>query len=750
MIISTTKSDTMLKRSVGRNKTSIIAIDKMIEQFSLDPTVTNPVRDAYVITNEDISASRLKQKFESALATKHPAVKIVFINKGSKPVYQNGFPGIDAVLQKPKPDDIVQAISAVMSSNTIADAAVPEAQQTLDIPEFDPTNIRRQRGDRVVATYNMKDDEGPAVDDHNQTMGVAFDFTDGGAQSQPIGGEGDLLDNGSFNTPMQPNYFTLAGVGVVTTYEDGSFLAENGIVYDRDGNPVPTSEPFFENIGEGQPPVAEPVTEEYMRDSELAARIREAGTVADVSQLVRNMEASTLLKDLYETNSTYAGIEEKLKSLNDTIYMILADNNIKSLDEKLSKIRAILHDKAFFSSKGDTLIEQRLEEVVETICSQTSALLQSRLNEIDEAIKRVTTLGESSTSNARLTGLNEERANIIIELRTLEMEINNIFKSVDTLIISTATDLAEKSDNVTGNDMINMHLKARGTMIVSNETIDAIRAAMELASDKVPDTFKEMKIKVVALIKVLSKLFDLDQEIIAAQQAQINFLKAHNVEDSIIAETILKKALRVYVGEEDTGRSIIPYLISRYKSRQNANVLCVDLTGGAKYSKYGILYQNIDTYLTELNQREFLLVAGRVDNTVEAAQRIVTALIKAADYYRVINVVLNPEQRELFETIAQDVLSVNFIMDTNPGKVERMRDVIARCTMNNVGRRVIINKCDVPVRAIISKLGLDDQIDFQICVVPTVPVIVDAGLNGYDPYGVSSVDLVMEEVVKHA
>ena len=196
--------------------------------------------------------------------------------------------------------------------------------------------------------------------------------------------------------------------------------------------------------------------------------------------------------------------------------------------------------------------------------------------------------------------------------------------------------------------------------------------------------------------------------------------------------------------------TIIPYLISKYKSRQNANVLLIDLTGCNKYADYGIKYTDIDTYLAEMNQQEFMLVAGTIDNSVAAAQRIVTTLLHAADYYRVINVVLNVEQQELFQTIAQDVLSVNFITDTNAANVKKMRDVIEQCTVRNVGRRVIVNKCDIPVRAIVSKLGLDDQIDFQLCTIKHLPVVIDASLNGYDPYGVSSVDLEMEEVIKHA
>lgn len=668
MIIVTSKSDTMMKKVFSRDDVSIIAIDRMIEQFSLDPTMANPVRQCYIVTNEDISASKTKTQFESAAACKHPNTKIIFINKSSRPIYAQGLPGVDAVLQKPKSNDIQRAVSAVCSNDVISQVVEQDLGAPV-IPEYEPPKP--------------------------QTAPGMFDES--------------MLED----TPVEPPV---------------------------DLPPVP------------EPPVYEPETPVVTEDkgSGIVDRIRSAGTVADVSTLMREIQASELIKDLIDSNTTYAGIEEKLKSINDTIFTILSDTRIKSLDEKLSKVHAILHDKAFFSAKGNTLIEQRLEEVIDTICVQTSSLLQQRLNEIDTAIRKVESQKDFDVNHARLSGLNEERANIIMELRTMQVEIDDIFKSTDRLTIGTATYIAEGSDNITGNEMINMHLKARGAQVISDDTVSAVRAALDLASSKVPDTFKEMKIKIISEIKLMGKLFDLDSEIIAAQQAQINFLKAHNVEDSVVADTILKKALRVYVGDEFTGRSIIPYLISRYKSRQNANVLCIDLTGSSKYHQYGIQYTGLDTYMVEQNQKEFMLVAGSVENSVAAAQRIVSTLLRAADYYRVINVVMSTEQRELFSTISQDVLSVNFIVDTNVNRIDKMRDVIQECTVENVGRRVIVNRCDIPVRSIVSRLGLDDSIDFQICTIPTIPVVSDASINGFNPYGVSSVDLIMEDVVKHA
>lgn len=677
MIVSTRTSDTMLKRAFDKQKTVIISIEKMLDQLMLDPTIEG--RECYVVTNEDISAARMRTKFEQAAASKHPAVKIIFINKSSKAIYPNGLQGVDAILQKPKANDLQRTVSAVIGNNPaeIAASNINPMTAIQDIPEYVPP----------VSTA--------------------------GTISPGLGFDESMLGGSEPDAPAEPE-----------PVEE-----------------IPTP-PYVPPMQDTPAPEA--------RDSELIDRVRTAGSVADMSVLMRELTASSLIKDMIETNSTYAGIEEKLKSLNDTIFMVLNDKNIHTLDEKLSKIHAILHDKAFFSSKGDTLLEQRLEEVIDMICSRTSELLQSRLNEIDTAIRYVDTAKEHDTANARLSGLNEERANLIVELRTLEVEIMDIFRASDTLVVGVATKIAENNSTISGNERIDSNIIAHGKNIISDETLTAVRAAIDLSTDKIPPVFYEMKNKIVSLIRLMSKVLDLDSEIIAAQQVAINLLKANNIEDTVVAKTLLKKSLRVFIGEESTGRSIIPYLISAYKSRQNANVLCIDLTGEGKYHQYGIQYSSLDHFLIEQNQKEFMLVSGKADNTVSFAQSVVTALLKAADYYRVINVVMSTEQKELFQTLAQDVLSVNFIVDTNVPRVERMRNVINECSFENVAQRVIINRCDIPVRKVVSRLGLDDRIDFQMVQIPSIPAIADACMNGNNPYGVSAVDLIMEEVIRHA
>ena len=259
-----------------------------------------------------------------------------------------------------------------------------------------------------------------------------------------------------------------------------------------------------------------------------------------------------------------------------------------------------------------------------------------------------------------------------------------------------------------------------------------------------------MRNDIVTMQTLLGKLFDADKEVIAAQQYIINFMQSNNIENTVTAQSLLKKSLRVFIGADGTGKTIVPYLLSRYRSRQNANVLLLDLSGSSKYDSYGIRYRKVDQYFTDLNEEQFCLVAGSIDNTVANAQRVVTTLLKAADYYRVINVVLTPDQRELFETISKDVLCVNFLIDTIPEHIEKCKSIIDTTDWTNIAKRIIVNKCDVMLAPIIRKLGLEESMDYQICTLKSVPVLTDACLNGYNPYGISSVDLAFEELTRYA
>lgn len=741
MIIATSKSDTMLKKAVGKGQTSIISIQKMLDQFALDPTITEPKRDAYIVTNEDISAARLRQYFEQALLTKHPNTRVIFINKTSKPMYPNGLPGCNVILQKPKPQDIAQSISSVIDMALTREAATqyqggPGVYDAADnIPTQNPTENESGTNNKTGSTIpeyapKMTND----FNEHNETAATlspeaqALQVEQKRVQlTTPTGDVIEAIQTTTANGEV--NYTDLLGTPIDAT---GMPISELPI-----GNNAPAPELRMD---------VEPV----IRDSELVKRIKRTDTVSDISVVTREMTSAALIKDLINSNSTYAGIEDKLQVIKDAIFEIFRDNRIPTLEVKLSRVHAMLHDKAFYSEKGDTLIEQRFVEIIDAICIKTVELFEKRTNEIDTAIRQSYLQKDFENMDPRLASLTEDTKYTGIEIMNLITDIQEIHKSIDSFAFDVAGSVKEEVDSITGNVHLDAHIKARQTNVISQKTINVIKSIIRITTEKASDQFNELQLKGYALLDLYHEyLKKLDKEA-EARDEYFMYLKEKRVEDTVEANTLLKKSLRVFIGCEDSGRTIIPYLMSRYKSNQNANVLLLDLTGTGKYDNYGIQYQNLDTYLAELNQRPFHAVAGKLENSIQAAQRIVTALLKAADYYRVINVVLTPEQRELLETIAQDTLIINYLVNTNVRNIDKMKEVIERSQFENVARCIIVNSCDIPIHSIAKRIGVYDRLDYRICSIPTISELADASLNCYNPYGISSVEFAMEEVLKHA
>lgn len=499
------------------------------------------------------------------------------------------------------------------------------------------------------------------------------------------------------------------------------------------------------------PPVEEvkPEPAPVNKESELVQRIKEAGSILETSQISREIKATTLVKELIEENKTYADIEDKIAMLNIQIHDIMNDPNIPSIEEKLTKVRALTQDRSAWSSKTDSILEQRLEEIISAITTTTAKHVEARLAEIDNAIEHIHKQEQIANQNTRLGGLTEERSNVILELRTLEAEVNRIYKSCDELTTDTVMKISKDNGNSTGSEFVDMHLRARGSNIISEESLTAIRAAIEMSATETPEQFKALKRSVIEMQKKLVQLYDLDAETIAAYQATIDYMKMNRIEDSVVAETLLKKSLRMFIGNEGNGRSIIPYLLSYYKSKQNANVLLFDITGQGKYSDYGITTISIDDYINNPIQSEFVVVSGDAMDTAETAERLLKTLIKSADYYRVINIVARPDQRGIINAIAPDILCINFITSSAKAELANTREYFKEFTFENVAKRLLINKCDVETAPIIKFMGLEDSLDYAINTIPTIKEITDASLKCYNPYGCSNVALLIQETLKY-
>lgn len=496
------------------------------------------------------------------------------------------------------------------------------------------------------------------------------------------------------------------------------------------------------------PTIIEPEKEmaATIEEPDLVRRIRSAGSVADIVTLSREISAEELLKGLAKENASYEVIEHKLQSIKEDINEVMITRSL-SLEEKYDKIRSIVYSKKHFTQKSNTLIERYVTEIIESMAKNAAELLTSRLSEIDNSIKLSVRHGNGTQNFGRLTGINEERSNIIMELYTLKAELQEIATRTADALHTLTADVASKNQELTGNPLIDSNLTAHGAYVLDGESITILRSLLETA-DRTTDEFKESVHCVTALMETFSRLMETDKEQIAAINEVVKYIQANNLEDTIVANTLLKKSLRVFIGPEGVGRTILPYMLSKNKSRQNYNVLLIDLTGTTKYDDYDIEYKDLDDYRVNRYEKDFVVVKGTC-TSVESAQNLIAVLTRAADFYRVINVVLPLGNMDVVDVISHDVLAINYITNTKKRNMEIVKKLMADTVYENVAKRLIVNDSSLTLTDSAMYFGLLDKFDYQILSLPHIEQVEVCSLNKIDPLTISYVCEQLVEVNKY-
>lgn len=801
MICSTSTANALLRKVAGRNKTVVCSFNKMIEQFAVDPTVMSPPRELYVVTNDDITTTKLKAAFEEAAATKHVNTKIIFVNKGKKEFYQNGCPGVDAVFQGTKTDELLKVIGDVLR------AGVAEADQIeIGAAPIDKVHVQKQTTYKLPRERAKKPEQRRKGTIGTSVTGMPIVMVEGrqlfisqatdpqtgvpveppryyavssDGQYMPTYYNGEPIETDEFGNIMDP-FICLDETGAPMCDEDGyvtmdeeamakeeeqqrekeASTAEDVLVsntsgiktYDEVEKATSTDSDLGVDLGVKEStgfgtPTPTPVQTTDIK-SNIISRVEDYEKVSDLSLLMREMNASAVIKDLIKTNSTYYGIEEKLKSLQDAIFVIMNDRSYSTMNEKYSKIIALLHDKNFCNAAGNTMIEQLTTEIVTMVVRKAMDYSDKRINEINDAIKRTSAEEFVQNQPAKLAALTDERTSIIVELMNLECDVKELQFNTDGFIKDVGDNISKRIDINSGNEDFDTWVKARGATVSDAASLTAIGNLLQL-SVEVPEQLDTINTKIKSAQLLLRKLLQIEAETHDAMKVWIEKLRNRGIEGKIEAQTLLKKSLNVFVGTDNVGKTIIPYLFAKYQSKQNCHVLLVNISKNSKFEQYNIKPVDYDEFATSPILDDFVVVKGDIPDEVAAGQQFIATLTRAADYYKYIYIVMDDNQVQLFNLIAPDVFSVNYLVDTNPVHLEKTRIFIDSVNLENVGERIFINRCNVNLKPILDRLGKTDSYDYQICMVPDIPEITDGSLSGFDPYGISSVTITFEELHRH-
>lgn len=683
MILCTKNSDALVRSAVNKdqkNAVSIIKFIDLLDKMMIDPATGPQKIDAFIITNVDIKNKRDMDDLLDTLEQKHPAAKVIFINKTGKPSeIDNNTPGIDYYFIKPKPlqlRDAIYAVAAKLTEKPIVESASEQAANLK--PAEQNIDVMSMLGASEAGADAFEDEE------HNEdaASGLSSDEFD------------DIVK----------------GIGIEDTTDNDMSMTQS--------------------------------------ESELKKRIMSTRSVGDLAGLMRESNAEEMLKQLAKENQNYGVLETKVRTLRDRVNDIMYSNSGMTLPERYEKARAVLYDTDAYTVQSNTMVEEYLREIFETITKQSEALLTEELDRIQESIKQSVTYGAGQMNFGKLAGLNEERGNAILAMKTIEAEIVEIGAKCADILDEIIKKQCEESENITESQVFNTKLNQMGAMLRSGDFIKIIQSLIELAQD-VSSDFIEYTTKVKGCVESMRTLLNKDNEQIAAMTSLVKLMQQKNVTDSVVANTLLKKSLRVFIARENTGRTIIPYALSAFKSRENANVLYLDLTGTSKLANYGIKAYTLDDYKANRYEEQFCVVEGVIDS-IDEAQQLTAILTRAADYYRVINVVMGPDQKDLVDIISTDVLCVNILTDTNKKNMEWAKAALQEFKYDNVAQRIICNKCTVSMTRLCSYLEMFDVIDVQILAIKHLNIIEAASYDAVDPTTFTAVSELLKEVRRYA
>lgn len=667
MIETTRVSDTLCRKGFGPSNVMISSLNSIMEKMKLDPTVSSPVNQAFIIASKDVRNKHIKAKFVEVLKGKHPNVRVVYL-ADKNDTLKGGAEGIDQVLINPQPADLADAVYAMIEGG---------------ISEKEP----------VVSSMDSVVEK---LTEHTPQ----FDEIKKEESSQVLVGRAEELE-----------------------------LVEE------------TPEELVEE------PLVVPAAEETVGDVDtIQSRLKQCGSVASIASFTKNLSVAEVTKEVARMNAKYTSYELKLRVLQEKIFNVFADRSLND-KQKMDRIQALVYEVEGFRDENASMLSKRVEEIVDTIVSQTRVMLDKHLSRVDKQLM-TDSLSSGNLNYAKFADISEKRANMMLETLTLDAEVRTIYESVDGLCQETAAVVASNATEKTGSPLVDNHLEVYGGNSATEKTLGMIYNILS-KSNQTSEEFK-------SIVDIISKKFELLDNILGKDKEAIdelyrisNFLKANNVEDTVLAKTLLKRSLRVFVANEGSGRTVVPLILGKLKSRENCNTLVVDLTGTSKAKEYNENVIDFDSWMiSDLVTDDFVYVAGGISEGSEVAQRLMTKLMKAADYFRSITLVLSPEQYDILENLSSEVLVVNFLLETRNKDIEQFKDVMAKCTFPNVGKRVIINKCSVDVQTVVEKLGLMEDLNVQVVKIPYISTLQDCALHQIKPYEVSEVKEIFKEALR--
>lgn len=475
----------------------------------------------------------------------------------------------------------------------------------------------------------------------------------------------------------------------------------------------------------------------------MEAVIENVRSIEDWEVLKSNLMRDAIYKRLIEENTEYQGLINIIDTLDYKIQAVWRDTSL-SAEQKFDKIKAIGLDRATATATANSIMAEKVIGVIAKVTLSAKRTVEDKLESYDKALYTVASKKMEVTDVSQIDHAIEQRAKLQFELLALARKIVDLYKAMDILVTEEITELDAKLPS--SNAFINDMMRPIGTQIFTPKNTATLANNLLKALQDNRVVHSQLESQVNALIETMFELFEKDTDIINYQQNMIAMLRAHHVEDVVIVDSVLKHMLRIYTGADGTGRSSTAITWCGVLSRRH-NCLLLDLTGKDKFSEYGITPMDLDDFMRDRVQKQFLCVRSSAIPTPDQLQTIIEELKTRLDYYPYVNIIMDPEDIEGIEQASTDALTIHYICNCTKDSMNIIRETIQKHTYPNIARKLVMIDPPISPLAIADSLGVDPTL-FKLVMLPNVPEIRACAIQHDRPYEYENVSRIFEEAFR--
>lgn len=474
--------------------------------------------------------------------------------------------------------------------------------------------------------------------------------------------------------------------------------------------------------------------------------IESARSIEDWDLFKQQLRRDSIMADALQRSSEFQGIQNMLSVFSVKMQDTISDSHMTN-EQKLQALIEFGNNRAALAAAQNSRLVDDFLKVWASVTATANRIVEDRLHDINEAVAATKSNKTAYLEQVACSGAEHEKklSEYSIELINIWGQMISLYKfAYNEANEEFAARLNEKlpSDNAYINAQMGRVAEDFRTANAENLVAKLFQGLQEsrISMTQVQD-------KVSALLETLFSIIKESQHIHSYHREIMDCLRANNVENIVIRDTLMKDLFRIFVGTQGTGLTATVTMYAGMMSRR-CNTLVVDLTGHSHYQKYGITTYDFNSFMEERIQQQLCVVTGPAGMDPEMLAKFMEECKTRMNYYSSLIVVLDASMHEELDQLGREALTINYVTNCTTDSLQAINDCYDKArTIPNVG--TLLCTIDAPVDATIVVDTLHMDIGrTRLVLIPYLRDIKKAAIVGENPANYGDTLRVFEDAFR--